>query len=229
MPKILETLDSWQKMLGAIVAFLVLVAATVNSINDILVAVYDLPIGEKEKINNTLFKYHWKENPVHSKQLIVESNKGKMPITIDIYNNGDIFIDYGQFTQWFPYNDTKITSDNYHFISSANAGGFFSGITYSFRASLPVEIRNTWNSDNEVVRSKVLSDGSIENKTININTGRIVNADSIDPPLIIEAPLPETYATDNDPIQVIKLPENNQQKVKIYFLSTENTPQSINQ
>ena len=216
MPKIEELLNNWKTILTSFVAVLVIVPSVLNSVTDIWVAWNDLPIGEKEKINSMLFKNHWKENPVHSKQLIVEIEKGKTPITLDIYRNGDIFIDYGRFTQWFPYKDIEITSNNFHLIPTIQAG-FFSKFTRQLKTvnALPTKVTNEKKSNNEVVRSKTLSDGSIERQVININTGKVKSHEVIPAPVSSVKPA-NSVNISIEPIEVIKIPENSKGKVEIY-------------
>ena len=78
-----------------------------------------LPIGENQKINSELFAIHWKEDPIHTKQIIVEGVNGKVPITVDVYKNGDIFVDYVRLTQWFPYSNL-IAQNNFYLVNFPN-------------------------------------------------------------------------------------------------------------
>ena len=43
-----------------------------------------------------MFKKHFKDNPVHTKQLVVNAEQGQLIMTLEIYQNGDIFVDYGR-------------------------------------------------------------------------------------------------------------------------------------
>ena len=218
MAKFETLLNNWKTILTSLVALLVIVPSVLNAVNDIWVAWQHLPIGEKEKINNTLFKKHWKENPLLSKQLIIEGKKGRIPVTIEIYTDGDIFVDYGLFTQWFPYAIAKMASHKFEIITSAYAG-FFSKVDQNIKAvnAKPTQINNS-REKNNVIREKVLSDGSIERQTININTGEVIKAERIPPQVT-----PPTAMTPGDirmeTIEVIKLPTSNNEKVKTYTIS----------
>lgn len=224
MPNINSILNNWKTALTSLVAVLIIVPSVINSVNDIIVAWRGLPIGEKEEINSELFKRHWKKDPVHSKQLVVDGVKGKIPITIDIYENGDIFVDYGQFTQWFPYDDKGIAKNGFGLINTAHAG-FFDSISQSVLHARPLPSKVTTKIDgHNVTREKELSDGSIERQVININTGRVKSIESV------KSNRPVTNSSDSHsgkPVEVIKLPTSSNKNVEVYKLKA-NSPTLLN-
>lgn len=181
MPAISDIFRSWEKTAVALVAFLVVVPSVINAIGDIWVAVQGLPVGEKEKINSALFQHHFKENPAASEQFTIESDKGSLQMNLDVYKNGDIFIDYGQFVQWFPFDYQKQQGKSFALISSANAW------TIKRQNDLPAEqlsattvkIETKQISNELVERTRYLSDGSKEIQTINVNTGQVISVKSI--------------------------------------------------
>ena len=224
MLKLEELLNHWKTILTALLALLVVIPSVINSVNDIWIAWNGLPIGEKEKINSKLFTDHWKEDPIHTKQLIIEGAKGKVPVTIDIYKNGDIFVDYGRFTQWFPYKDlnTSIATTTFSILPEANAG-FFDKISKNVKSvgSKPVKVVNK-EEKQAVVREKTFSDGSIERQVINKNTGKVESAETIEPkPNSSSNVVVDTGETVTEPIEVIKLPTKENSSVEVYSIKAK--------
>lgn len=217
MPKIKDILDNWKSISIALSALLVVVPSVINGVNDVWVAFNHLPIGSKEKINNLLFKTHWKDTPVLTKQIIIEGNSGKVPITIDVYHNGDIFVDYGKLTQWFPYKNL-VVNNSFKFINSAYAGmSIFDKTSKSLKTQDNIKIENIKNSSNIVERVRVYDDGSKEIQYIDINTGkisrnRILSSNEI---------YPNFNDSPNSKIEVIKLPENSNEKLDVYSVEAK--------
>jgi len=203
----------WKTKLTSLLASLVIVPSIINSIGDIWVSMNDLPIGEREVINSTLFRLHWRENPVHSKQIIVDVKNVSVPITIDVYRNGDIFLDYGNTTQWFPFDDKSLVfaDINFNVISSAyavNIKNIMKKIVT--QPSAPVEIINEKVNNSEIKRSKVHQDGTIENQVIDINTGQTKSYE------VIELELPKDDPNEKPKIiEIIKIPERINEAVEV--------------
>ncbi len=202
MPQIRDLLNNWKSTLATLAALLIVIVSVINGVNDIIVAWRGLPIGETEKINHHLFKEHWKEDPIHTKQIVIEGNKGNVPITIDVYANGDIFVDYVRLTQWFPYSDV-ITQKEFHIINSAYAG-FLKKASKKIRSESS-SIKNEKASANTVKRTRNLEDGSKEIQTININTGKITNVETVEPEENAET-MDSSKRRRSSDIEVIRLP-----------------------
>ena len=217
MPPIKDLLDNWKSTVVALAALLVVIPSVINGINDIWVAWNGLPIGDKEKINNQLFIKHWKENPIHTKQIIIEGKSGKIPITVDVYENGDIFVDYVRLTQWFPYSDLVVKSD-FHFSNTAYAG-FFDKITKSIKGTTR-EISNVRKTAKTVERTRLLEDGSKEVQTIDINTGAIKSVKRIETDNSSNNDKPLNNKS-NSTIEVIQLPKLPNDKVQIYEIDKD--------
>ncbi len=225
MPGIRDLFDNWRNTIAALAALLVVIPSVINGISDIWVAVKGLPIGDKEKINNQLFIAHWKENPIHTKQIIIEGETGKIPITVDVYKNGDIFVDYVRLSQWFPYSELVVKNDC-GFPGSAYAGFFDK--TKNFIKTPTQKISNVKKTANTVERTRSFEDGSKEIQTIDINTGKIISVKSIKPDKTPNNDGPIGPNT-NSAIEVIQLPESPNEKVRIYEIDkdgNEAAPQS---
>ena len=199
-------------------AILIIVPSLLNAFSDIWVAWNDLPIGEKEKINNKLFKSHWRESPVHSKKIIVEVQKIAVPITVDIYRNGDIFIDYGQSTQWFPFKQMNIPLAKFSLINSAMADEVETKEKVESTPTIPINVVNEKIEDNNVIRLKTFGDGSIEKQVIHMNTGKITSYEA----LPAKSKEPE-IENKNESIEVVKIPKDKEKEVKVFKINAKNS------
>lgn len=182
MKKILTWFNHWTKIVTALLGFLVVIPSVINSFTDIYVAWQGLPIGEKEKINSRLFQSHFQENPQHSHQLMIDGSSGQWPMTVDVFNNGDVFINYGQNVQWFPYKQLKISDAGFSFIKSAHASWYVEPQNANPAEKVDadsVKIESRYISKTEIERIRYLSDGSSIKQVININTGRVISTEYI--------------------------------------------------
>ncbi len=209
MSKFRELFSRWEKTALAIVAFLVVIPSIINAIGDIWSAVRGLPIGKQQKINAALFQTHFRDTPAASQQIKIESDFGSLIMSLDVYSNGDILVDYGKFTQWFPFYHDKLFATNFHLINTANAedGSWLfknsadigaaeaDGDIESLRVKAETQkIEHKDLSSTELERKRTLTDGSVETLVINKNTGEIVKIDHTitqDPPTPVQDNEPE--------------------------------------
>ena len=122
MKKLGEWLKTSQGVIVAITAVLLVTPALINSAVDVYHVVADLPIGGKERQNALLFKRHFREQPILTTPLFVKTSGGQLSMTIDVYENGDIFARYGRHAQWFPFS-ADFHAKNSDMISFAYAQG----------------------------------------------------------------------------------------------------------
>jgi hypothetical protein len=209
--------SKWTGKLTGFVSMLVVIPSVFNAGSDIWVSWNDLPIGDKEKTNTILFKDHWKESPVHTKQIIVEAQKRKIPITVDIYRNGDIFIDYGRSAQWFSYVELNLSQTKFSLISSAHADELPTEVKEI--APAPVIIINEKDDDNNIVRSKILDDGSIEKTTLDPNTAKTLSFEVIPAPENVKKPI------EIEPTEIITIPDEKKESVEVIVIEETNGPQ----
>jgi len=175
-----EKLSGWKNTALAFVALLVVIPSIINAIGDIWASFENLPNGVKETINAELFKKHFQEDPESSKQIEIKSEIATLAMSVDIYKNGDIFVDYGQYTQWLPFEYQQTANFSFDLIKSANAWSI-KHKTYNIQQQVEAEtqsVRHKPISNGEVERIRTLSDGSVEKQIININTGKVVRTES---------------------------------------------------
>lgn len=177
-----EKFGSLRNTALAFVAFLVVIPSIINAFGDIIASFENLPNGEKERINAELFKEHFKEEPQTSKQIEIKSDQATLAMSVDIYKNGDIFVDYGQYTQWLPFEyEEKTAKVSFNLINSAYAWSIKRKI-YNIQQKVKAvtkSVKNRKISNHEIERVRTLSDGSVEKQIININTGRVIHTESI--------------------------------------------------
>lgn len=185
MTKLFGLFDSWSKAATAILGFLVVLPSIINAITDIYVAWQGLPIGNQEKINAQLFQRHFQEDPLNSQQLVVQAEEGVSAMTVDIFRNGDVFINYGLNVQWFPYKDVQIASRTFQFMNSAQASWYVEPTAQQPPKILDAEsvkIESRYISKTEIERTRYLSDGSKIIQVINVNTGQIISSQYVAAP-----------------------------------------------
>jgi hypothetical protein len=202
--------SKWTGKLTGFVSMLVVIPSVFNAGSDIWVSWNDLPIGDKEKTNSILFKYHWKESPIHTKQIIIEAQGRKIPITLDVYRNGNILVDYNGAGQWFAYKELDLSDNQFSLVSSAYADEV--PIETKEIAPAPVIIINEKDDDNNIVRSKVLDDGSIEKTTLNPNTAKTISFEVIPAPEDIKKPI------EIEPTEIITIPDEKKESVEVIVI-----------
>lgn len=182
MKQILDFCKNCSKTITALLGLLVVLPSVINAITDIYVAWQGLPIGNQEKINSRLFQAHFKENPINSQQLMVKGQTGASAMTLDVFQNGDVFINYGENVQWFPYQDLQLAESGFSFISAAYADWYVEPTTKQSNQTLEadsVKVESRYISKTEIERVRYLSDGSKIKQVINVNTGRIISTEYI--------------------------------------------------
>lgn len=156
-----------KKTLLALLAMLVVVPYLLNTMSHIIEAFNELPIGNKERLNVQLFKVHWKEVPVHSKNIVIQAGGKKRQLIIDVYSNGNIFVDFGDHTQWFPFKTSQLTPD-FSLIDSAYADYLVDG---EIRDIDIVSMAKGEDEKGNKVITRIFSDGSVVKDVINPKSG----------------------------------------------------------
>ncbi len=122
----------------------------------------------------------------------IKTKIGAIDMKLSIYEAGDIFAEYGDYSQWFPFPLQKTVSLS--IISSAYA-----------QSPPPTERADEYTQvdklkGNKIERERYYSDGIKETYTINPNTGQIQNK-------TITRDIPPPSKTSNLPtIQVLEFP-----------------------
>lgn len=167
-----DTVKAW--VIGLTGVLLVL-PALINSGIDIYKALLNIPSTESEAINTQLFQDHFQETPVTVVPVSIKTDNGNVVMQMSIYENGDIYAEYGFHSQWFPMPGKKqavahsvlplvsvsYAADRQHMANQSNARSSF--------------VQQDVIQNNQINRSRYYSNGQLETFSINIQTGAIKN------------------------------------------------------
>lgn len=82
---------------------LVVLPALINAGVDIYSSLLKLPRTEAERVNERLFREYFKKQPVAAFPVPIKQNNGTVEVRFEVYEKGDVFVEFGNFTQWFPF------------------------------------------------------------------------------------------------------------------------------
>jgi hypothetical protein len=103
-------LHSLNGKIVSVTAFLVVIPALINGGIDVYKAAANVPKTIYEINNYELFKKHFKHKPVLSQPIPIKTSEITVDMLLEVYENGDIFVKYGEFEQWFPFKSPAKTS-----------------------------------------------------------------------------------------------------------------------
>jgi len=98
-----STFASLKGWLLGLTSVLVVLPALINSGIDVYAAFAKLPKSEAEKINVTLFRKYFNKQPVAAFPVPIKQSNGTVEVRFSVYEEGDVFVEFGRFTQWFPF------------------------------------------------------------------------------------------------------------------------------
>ena len=163
---------TWSKIKGWIVgitAILVVIPALINAGLDVYNSVMNIPKTQKERTNSEMFKKYFNKQALATVPVPIKTAQGTVDMRLSIYDAGDIFVEYGNDSQWFPFPLQQRTAA-VQFIPSAYAG----------QPPPPPKGTGQYTQSDKLVgntieRTRSYGDGTKEVSTININTGEILN------------------------------------------------------
>ena len=161
---------TWIKIRNWIVgltAVLVVLSSLINAGIDVYKSLLNVPRTQSERINADLFKKYFNRAPLVTVPVPIKTKIGTIDMKLSIYESGDIFAEYGDYSQWFPFPLYK--SGSLSIISNAYA-----------QSPTPTEKVDQYTQvdklkGNKIERERYYSDGVKETYTINPNTGQIQN------------------------------------------------------
>ncbi|MDE1464236.1 hypothetical protein [Spartinivicinus poritis] len=171
--------------------------ALINSAVDIYKAILNVPSTEAEAINTQLFKAHFQELPLTVVPVSIKTDSGTVVMQMSIYENGDIYAEYGFHSQWFPMpvNKQAIAFNSLPLLFSS-----------AYAENRPHELNQpiTDNAfiqqdiihNNQIKRSRYYNNGQLETFSIDIQTGEIKNKQSRE----VEK-VPQTGTTPSVPVK----------------------------
>src|SRR5438105_8776000 len=100
-------LKTW--ILGA-TAVLVVLPAMINAGVDVYKVVLNIPTSDSERVNAELFKKYFNKPAVTSFPVPIKNSVGVVEVRFSIYEEGDVFVEFGKNSQWFPFPRTTTTT-----------------------------------------------------------------------------------------------------------------------
>jgi hypothetical protein len=181
----IEWLKTTRGIITGLVAVLVVLPSLFNAFIDVYISFFNIPKSINEHNNQQLFQEHFQEKPINSGMNIIKTASGNLSMKISIYRNGDIFVEYGDYSQWFPYRppkDNKPKSTSW-LISNAfaeDAPTLLSpcevarqGVQSNMSATTSYLLRDLRQGE-YLIRERTYADGCKETLSINTSTGQIV-------------------------------------------------------
>ncbi len=108
-------LTGWLKttegLITSIIAILVIIPSMINALVDVYTTILDIPSSLPERNNQRLFKAHFEESPAHTGVGTIRTERGDLNVKLNVYESGDIYIEYGKFSQWFPFDPESVAPD----------------------------------------------------------------------------------------------------------------------
>lgn len=152
---------------------LVVLPALLNTGHDIYALLVKLPRTEAERINERLFRDYFGKQPVATIPVPIKQNNGTVEVSFAIFEKGDVFVQFGSFTQWFPFpsrDDGPTKKVGWSLLSNAIA------------QSLPApKGEGRFHQTDQllgdaVMRQKTYENGVVEKQVIDPRSGDILNS-----------------------------------------------------
>ena len=161
------TLARLKKLIVAVTGVLVVIPALINAGIDIYYSIQNIPASDSERTNLRLYERYMGKPAVFEGAVPVKTETGTLNISLEIYGGGDIFVRYGERSQWFPAPMENISFN-------------FSAIEKSFaetnQDSQPSNTENFFKRDLQkgklIQREYYLQDGIKKTYTIDPTTGQ---------------------------------------------------------
>ena len=98
-----STFASLKGWLVGLTSVLVVIPAVINAGIDVYASFAKLPKSEAEKVNVALFQKYFNKQPVAAFPVPIKQSNGTVEVRFSVYEEGDVFVEFGKFTQWFPF------------------------------------------------------------------------------------------------------------------------------
>jgi len=161
----LKEIKSW---IVGITSVIVVIPALFNAGLDLYNTVMNVPRTNAEKNNTELFSKHFNQEPVVSLPVPVRQGAATYDVRFSIYEEGDVYVEYGDMTQWFPFPKAhEAEASPFSLISTAYAD--------EGRIQAAAAYKQMENIDGDyLIRKKTYADGKTEQQVIDMRSGRIV-------------------------------------------------------
>ena len=99
--------------IATVTAILVAAAALINGVHDIYIAVANIPTNIYDRTNEKLREKHFGTEPLVAQPVVIKSGGIEVRMILHVYDNGDIFVRYGDFQQWLPFKEIKMSGGGF--------------------------------------------------------------------------------------------------------------------
>lgn len=179
MGKIAANVDDnpWKNRIVKLTGALVVVPALLNAGYDAVVAVAKLPRTDAERANSALFQKYFNKLPIAVVPVPIKHSMGTIEAKFQIYEEGEVYVEYGKMSQWFPFPVTREQKQaNFSLIPEAIAQ-----TSVSKEAPEGGVIRQSDSiSGKFILRDRELSGGKFERSKIDMRSGKIVEFERLD-------------------------------------------------
>jgi hypothetical protein len=165
--------------IAGLTAALVAVTALINAGYDVYASVQKLPRTSAEKVNDKLFRKYFNKPPLVVIPVPVKHPLGTVNATFSVYDEGDVYIEYGKQTQWFEFpgaaamKGTDFSLFRAAHAAAAGVGGSVSPLNVSGTPQIASVSDSI--SGNVLTKSRLYTNGVLEQSQIDIRTGAILN------------------------------------------------------
>jgi hypothetical protein len=168
---------------------LVVLPSLINAGLDVYSSLLKLPKTEAERINEKLFRENFGKQPVATIPVPIKQNNGLVEVRFQIYDKGDVFVQFGNFSQWFPFPSTE---------DGAQKAAGFSLMSNAY-AVMPPQPQGVGQyqqtdkmQDGAILREKTYENGVVESQVIDTRSGDILNSSArkIEPKSLPSVPNP---------------------------------------
>ena len=154
---------------------LLVVPALINAGYDVYATALKLPRTDAEKVNAEMFRKYFNKVPLATLPVPVKSNAGTVDARFAIYEEGEIYVEFGKFSQWFPFPRAEQPKRaEFSLFPSA-----FAQAMPRVDLSGPKVIASQHESiqGGVLVRSRVFADGTTERRKIDVRSGSTLSVD----------------------------------------------------
>lgn len=162
--------SGWGKMtswLAGLTGVLVVIPALINAGLDIYGAWKKIPRTETERINVELFQKYFGKQPKQSFPLQIKRGGGFYEVKFSVFEEGDIFIEYGALTQWFPFPHPPTQANT-------TLSPIYDAVAQDVRESFGRYEQSEELDGHRLLRERLYDNGDVERQSIDIRTGQII-------------------------------------------------------
>ncbi|MBJ7308790.1 hypothetical protein ACFOLJ_25845 [Rugamonas sp. CCM 8940] len=166
-----ERIKAW---LIGLTGVLVVLPALINGGLDIYTALARLPKTESERLNVELFKKYFNKQPVAAFPVPIRRSDGTVEVRFSVFDEGDIFVEFGKFTQWFPFPKSETGGLGLSILGLPFLGLAHAEQTGKMRGLGQYQQQDSYDANGNVVRERQWENGVREWQRLNPRTGDIL-------------------------------------------------------